>query len=493
MLDAGFVSCLKEELNQTLKGGRIEKIRQPAKDVLILTVRTREGKKQLLLSASPGKARAHLTETDYGNPAEPPMFCMLLRKHITGAEILSFEQPGEDRLLEMQLRNYDDLGRDSRETLVLEMMPGKTNLILVGEDGLIIDCVYRRDYDRDMYRRLFPGMIYRLPQQPENYVHKEPEPFRSDEFSTLSAFLDAYYSVQERDEVYRRKGKELRTSLSSAEKRIRKKLAAQRIELQRTETREELRRKADLITANIYRIRKGDASVECSDFYQEGSPLVTIELDPLLPPQKNAAKLYKEYNRQKTAREYLTVLIEKAEAQLEYIASAQEELSRASSEKDIAEIRDELIASEVIRDRKKKNTKNPKKEKPQAPIRLLTGDGYEVFAGRNNVQNDMLTFSQARRTDLWLHVKNLHGSHVIIRCENTVPPEETVLQAAALAVWNSQGRESENVAVDITEARHVKKPSGALPGKVIYTDYRTVIVNRCKDLLPAEMTGEKRG
>lgn len=483
-MDANMVSCLKEHLNQTVSGGRIEKIQQPAKDILIFTVKSKAGKKKLLLSASPSKARVHLTELEYGNPAEPPMFCMLLRKHIMGAEIISFDQPNEDRILQISLRNFDDLGRNLLETIYVEMMPGKTNIILVGEDHLIIDCVYRRDYDHDLYRRMFPGMIYRLPKLPENYVKRaSSQTFESEEFDSISAFLDAYYSVQEKEEVYHRKGKELRTSLTSAEKRIQKKLVSQRLELQRTDLKEEIRKQADLITANIYRIKKGASSIVCEDFFSEYSPQIEIPLDPLLSPQKNAARLYKEYNRMKTAKEHLGILIEKAEAQLEYIASAQDVLNRASSEKDISELRAELIHAEIIRDRKKQVSKNSKKEKPQQPIRVISEDSYEIFAGRNNTQNDQLTFSQARKSDCWLHVKGIHGSHVIIRCENTVPPEKTVLKAAALAVCCSQGRESQNVEVDFTEVRNVKKPSGALPGKVIYTDYRTIIVKDWRKIL----------
>ena len=483
MISASFVSCLCEELNRELTGGRIDKIQQPAKDVVLLTVRSNGANRRLLISASPGKARIHLTQTAYENPAEPPLFCILLRKHLTGALIEGFEQPGQDRLLVMNLVCFDDLGRETKERLITEMIPGRTNIVLVGEDGLIVDCAYRRDYEADMYRRLSPGMVYRLPPKPEGYTPPATdEGFSSPDFDTLSAFLDAYYSAKEKEEVYHRRSKELRTSLSSAEKRIRKKLGAQKIELEKTASRDTLRRQADLITANIWRLKRGERQLICEDYFEPDSPEVTIELDPLLTPQANAAKLYKQYNKLKTAEGYLTELIKKAEEQLDYIASVQEELNRAASDRDISDIRAELTSAGVLKNR---GRKTGKKEKPQAPLTMRTKDGLDVLAGRSNMQNDELTFKLAHKNDLWFHVKNIHGSHVILRCGNEVPSAKSIEEAAAFAVKNSQGREGENIPVDFTKVRFVKKPSGSLPGKVIYTDYQTVIIHHWKDILTA--------
>ena len=192
MISASFVSCLCEELNRELTGGRIDKIQQPAKDVLLLTVRSNGMNRRLLISASPGKARIHLTQTAYENPAEPPLFCILLRKHLTGALIEGFEQPGQDRLLVMNLVCFDDLGRETKERLITEMIPGRTNIVLVGEDGLIVDCAYRRDYEADMYRRLSPGVVYRLPPKPEGYTL----PFyASGSGDDLDIFWDDYVEI----------------------------------------------------------------------------------------------------------------------------------------------------------------------------------------------------------------------------------------------------------------------------------------------------------
>ena len=474
MIDNNTISCLCEELNRELCGGRIDKIQQPARDLLMITVRVRSVNQKLLLSAAPGKARIHLTSMQYENPTEPPLFCILLRKHLTGAVIQHFLQPGGDRLIVLELKAVDELGRVSEEKLIVEMIPGRTNIILVGNDGLIVDCTYHRDYDAEGYRRLFPGMIYRFPKTPEGYSSpKKTDTIFINKEASLSEALDRYYSAKEKEEVYLRRSRELRTSLSSAEKRIRKKLEIQRNDLARSLGREDIRRKADLITANIWQLKRGDRELRCVDFYDEANPEVTIALDPLLSPQNNASKLYKQYNKLKTAEEYLTKLISKGEAQLDYIASVQEELSRAFSDRDITEIRKELIVAGFI-----KNKAKPagRKEKPQPPLQIVTPEGYEILAGRNNIQNEELTFKTSRRDDMWFHVKTIHGSHVILRCGADQPDENSVMLAAAMAVYCSQGRNGGNVAVDYTRIRNIRKIPEALPGRVSYTNYQTVFV-----------------
>ena len=474
MINNKTISSVCEELNRTLSGGRIDKIQQPAKDLLIITVRTRGVNRKLLLSAAPGKARVHLTSMNYENPSEPPMFCVLLRKHLTGAVIEQFLQPGGDRLIVLELKTFDELGRESAEKLIVEMIPGKTNIILVGDDGLIVDCAYRRDYDAEGYRRLFPGMIYRFPKRPEGYsLPKDADNLIPPDGVSVSAALDSFYSAKEKEEVYHRRSRELRTALSSAEKRIRKKLEIQRNDLARSMGREDIRRRADLITANIWQLKRGDRELRCADFYQDDCPEVTIPLDPLLSPQTNASKLYKQYNKLKTAEEYLTKLIDKGEAQLDYIASVQDELSRAFTDRDILEIRRELVLSGFLKNREKTAGR---KEKPQMPVRFVSPEGYEILAGRNNIQNDELTFRVAHRDDLWFHVKSVHGSHVLLRCGRGQPDEDSIMLAAAAAVCYSQGRDAGTVAVDYTRVRNVRKIPDALPGRVSYTDYQTLMI-----------------
>ena len=503
-ISSEVVSAVVTELRSRLIGGRIDKIQQPSKELILLTVRNKGVSSKVLLSASSSSARVHITESEYENPAEPPMFCMLLRKHLLGSAVSEIDQPEGDRIVSFSLISSDELGRDSGKKLYIEMIPGRVNIILVGADGTIIDCIYRRDYEPDLYRRVFPGMIYRLPQRPEGFKasdalnpsaavdsrSREKAAFSGMEFDSVSAFLDAYYSDREKKELYHRKTKELRASLVSARKRIEKKLSAQRMELLNAKSREQIRRNADLITANIYRIRKGDRLLVCEDYYEEGCPEREIELDPQLTPQANAAKLYKDYNRKKTAEEYLSDLIEKAEQQLEYIGSALYELDRAATDAEIEGIRDELTQSGIIRSRLRKKENSSQKNSKNRKIRKsaldyymeVTANGLDILAGRNNLQNDELTFSLARKTDLWFHVKDYHGSHVILRTFGTAPEEADILLAAKMAVKYSQvgtdgiSSGGGKAAVDFTEIRYVKKRPGALPGNVTYTNQTTIYV-----------------
>lgn len=261
--------------------------------------------------------------------------------------------------------------------------------------------------------------------------------------------------------------------------RLQRKLNEQRQELKRTEDKEDIRKRAELVTANIYRMKKGERRLVCQDYYSEGCPEIEIELDPLKTPQKNAAALYKQYNKLKGAEEHLTVLIEKGDRELEYLSSVLDELERAESSADLESIRRELTAQGYIRISK---GEKPRRVKEQAPLRFVTDDGFTVLVGRSNVQNDELTTKTARRTDYWLHTKNIHGSHVILCCEGEEPSELAITQAAALAVYYSQAREAGSAPVDYTMVRFVRKPSGALPGKVIYTNQHTIIAG-CDEAL----------
>ena len=261
--------------------------------------------------------------------------------------------------------------------------------------------------------------------------------------------------------------------------RTARKLAAQSEELSRADSREELKKQAELVTANIYRMKKGDRELRCEDYYEPDCPEIVIPLDVLKTPQQNAAAMYKEYNKLKAAKEHLTVLVAQGEAQLDYLNSVMSELQCAESEKDLADIRLELIASGY--DRKAKAVKK-ERLRPQQPLRFVTDDGLEVLVGRSNIQNDELTTKLARRTDYWLHTQKVHGSHVILRCDGLEPPQRSIEQAACIAAYYSQGRDSGKLPVDYTMVRFVRKPSGALPGKVIYTDYRTIIIESDENL-----------
>ena len=557
-LDAVCIAALSRELNDRLEGGRIDKVQQPERDLLLLSVRAKGENLRLLLSAGTGSARAHVTRASYENPKEAPMFCMLLRKHLVGARILSVRQPDWERMLILELEGHDELGVSSRKQLIVEMIGRSTNVSLVGEDGRIIDCMRRADFAGDALRRMLPGCFYRLPPRQEsklpffeiekellrglpedrdtpmdkwlldrysglsplicrelahrcagdwNTLPQQLEALREtveaaewqptlllregkaqdfsfmsisqygretlcEPFPSFSELLDAFYTQRDQAELRRRRSHELTRSIRTARDRLARKLANQKEELKRTEDRETVRRQAELITANLYRMKKGDRVLTCQNYYEEACPEISIPLDALKTPQQNAAALFKEYNKLKGARLHLTELIEKGEQQLDYLNSVLEELDRAETERDLGEIRRELTETGYL---KKSKGKEKDKGKAQAPLRFVTDDGFEVLVGRNNSQNDELTCRLARRTDWWLHTQKVHGSHVILRCEGQEPGETALQQAATLAVTYSQGKEGGKIPVDYTMVRHVRKPSGSLPGKVIYTEYKTML------------------
>ena len=558
-LDAVCIHFLASELGERLIGGRIDKVQQPERDMLLLSIRAKGENIRLLLAAGTGNARVHVTRAAYENPAEAPMFCMLLRKHLVGARIVSVIQPDWERMLILELDTYDELGVSARKRLVAEMIGRSANVVLVGEDGRIIDCMRRADFAGDALRRMLPGMIYRLPPKQEKipFFETEAERFSSlareanrdipadkwlldrfsglspllcrelayrcggdydtlpeqmealretveagectptllqrdgkpqdfsflaisqygretscEAFSNFSELLDAFYTRRDQAEQRRRRGHELTRSIRTARDRLARKLGNQKDELKRTETREEVRRQAELITANLYRMKKGDRALTCQNYYEDDCPEISIPLDPLKTPQQNAAALFKEYNKLKGAELHLTELIAQGETQLDYLNSVLAELEQAESEKDLSDIRRELTETGYL---KKSKAQRSEKGRPQAPWRFVTQDGFEILVGRSNVQNDELTTRLARRTDWWLHTQKVHGSHVILRCEGQEPSEKALEQAASLAVYYSQGREGGKIPVDYTMVRHVRKPSGAMPGKVIYTEYKTML------------------
>ena len=558
-LDAIYLSALTAELKDKLVGGRIDKVQQPERDMLLLSLRAKGENLRLLLAAGTGNARVHLTDSSFENPAEPPMFCMLLRKHLVGAHISAVYQPDYERLLIIELEGHDEMGFASQKKLVAEMIGRSANVILVDGEGRIVDCMRRMDFGGDAQRRMLPGMIYRLPPKQEKpplletdsaqrktmiagadrqqsldkwllssfaglsplvcrelahrcggsydtlpelldafadsvqagdlrptilYEEGKPRDFSfmpisqygpsvsCREEESFSKLLDSFYSQRDRAEQQRRRSHQLFKTVRTIRDRIQRKLASQTEELRRTEDRDEVRKTAELVTANIYRIKKGDRTLECVDYYDPECPVIRIALDPLKTPQQNAAALFKEYNKLKAARAHLTGLIEEGERQLDYLNSVLELLSLSETEKDISDIRRELIATGYLR---KQGGYKADRSKGQAPWRFVTDDGFEVLAGRSNVQNDELTTKTGRRTDYWFHTQHLHGSHVILRCNGLEPTELAVAQAAVIAAYYSQGREGGKVPVDYTMLRFVRKPSGALPGKVIYTDYKTIM------------------
>lgn len=568
-LDAVCLQAVVEELRPQLLGLRIDKVQQPARDQVILLLR---GNKRLLLNAGANAPRIQLTELSRDNPAEPPMFCMLLRKHLVGARVADITQPPLERLVRMELDITDDFGQPGRRTLVLEAMGRRSNLILLDGEGRIIDCMRRVDADMSAARQVLPGLYYeppasagRLPvteETEEGFREKlaaaNPErqldaflldsyfgisplmarelAFRTEgetdrhifelnaagedrfwkeiqgfiraiqensftpiclkkegcpaEFACLpvlqygaamemerydsfSELLDAFYEARERQERARQRGADLIRTAATARDRLRRKLALQEKDYAATQNRDELRICGDLITSNLYRMERGQSKLTCENFYDESCASITIQLDPLLTPQQNAAKYYKRYTKAKTAEKYLREQMDIARRDLEYLESVLEEIEHAETEQDFTDIRSELKEAGFLR----KQGKGKKELKRVAkPREFRTASGFRVLVGRNNRQNDKLTLKDADHRDIWLHTQKIHGSHVILCTGGQPVDDDTIVEAAKLAAYYSRARESGNVPVDYTPVKNVKKPAGARPGMVVYSTCRTVNV-----------------
>ena len=557
-LDAIVVTALRRELENALTGSRVDRISMPEKDLLILSLHSRESRSnKLLLSLRPGSARVHITRHSFENPAQPPMFCMLLRKHLSGARLTGVEQPPFERLLMLHFDTVDELSFHSPKTLAVELMGKGVNLILVGEDNRIVDCLRRVDYETNARRAVLPGLFYELPpaqdkpsfftvseeelreriqtaergREPDQWLLKtfgglspllcrelsaegwdrladaalslrhraetgdlvpvmltengKPRDFcfmplrqygdavTQEVFPDFCSMLDEFYTRRDRQENLRRRSADLTKLVKTNLNRLRKKTAARERELLDTEKREQYRRRGDLITANIYRLKRGMDSFEATDYYDENCPQVIIPLDVRKTPQQNAAANYKLYSKAKTANGILTGLIAASKEEEAYLESVLHELTNAENEADLQAVRAELMAGGYLKS--KPGVKKQKRTAPSKPLRFTSPTGREILVGRNNAQNDELTLHTAHRGDLWLHVQKLPGSHVIVSQREGEADEETIRFAADLAASYSAAADGERAAVDCTFVRNVKKPPGARPGRVIYTDYRTLI------------------
>ncbi len=576
-LDGAFLNRVKKEL-EPLIGGRVDKISQPSREEIIITFRTRGGNEKLFFSAAAGSARVHITKKNIENPKVPPMFCMLLRKHLGNGRLLDIRQDGLERILYFDFEAMNELGDMVKVTLAAEIMGRCSNIVIINAEGKIIDSIKRVDPEMSRERPVLPGMSYVCPPRgsrldfrsctaadiaacaerlPEGdlaksllkifegispivarewvyYASRGGDPVKSDlhgelleslckavsdtakrfedgdcvftavkdkdgllkdfsfmpieqygelmdtkELSSACELLDYFYS--ERDSVSRMKqrSQDLYRLLQNVSERTARRLANQREELKASAERGELKLRGDLISANLYKLEKGMTSVTVENFYEADCPQTEIKLDPRLTPSRNMQRYYAEYRKADTAEKVLTEQIAKGEEELAYIDSVFDALTRTTGEDEVNELRQELAEQGYIRSLKLKG--KPPKSRP--PLEFTSPDGFKVLVGRNNKQNDMLTTKLADKTDIWLHTKDITGSHVIIRACGKDVPDSTVLYAARLAAFHSKARNSSQVPVDYVPVRFVKKPSGAKPGMVIFTNNRTLYV---KPLDPAD-------
>ena len=571
-----FAVC--RELSEALQGGRIDKIYQPDDHEIILQIRKAQDgggsvTRRLLLTTLANSPRLHLTERRPENPLQPPMFCMLLRKHLSGGRLLSIDQYHTDRIVELTFEALDELGDPVHKRLILEIMGKHSNLFLVDENDTILDALHHVGVTMSSVRQVLPGLPYELPVHSDKWdpfeindpglfrtlvsAQKEPlykalylsmngfSPFLAREilaragieesalyphlsaeqeahlyaafhdlledvaagrlsyriyregprmvefsivpsllmrgaeeevFDTLSELLDVFYQQKDTTQKIRQKAQDLSRLISNNLDRARRKARLQEKQLEDTKGREVYRIQGELITANIYQLQKGMKSCSLPNFYEEDQPLMQIRLDENLTPSQNAQKLFDRYNKLKRTEAALTDQLQQTYEEIEYLESIESALALSDQERDLENLRQELHETGYIR-RVKKAQRNLAASKP---LEFTTSEGVKVWIGKNNIQNDQLTFRTAQPNDLWLHVKDIPGSHTILfisgLSEGTDYTDTSILEAARLAAAHSRAASGSQVPVDYTLRRYVKKPSGARPGYVIYTHQKTVYV-----------------
>lgn len=575
-LDGVYLSLIAGEINTRLAGARVDKVQQPERDEIDIGFRLRGGVEKLLVSASPANPRLHFTGSSKENPLAPPMFCMLLRKHLSGGRFAAARQPGLERIVFLDFDCRNELGDEVRRTLAVEIMGRHSNIILLDETGRIMDAAKHVDETVSSVRQVLPGLRYELPpaqhklslldtpaqeivaatcaggvrdeelpkallrtvmgvspivcreltqlacrttearvssllpEQRERLAFfmgrtsqelrdgcavpvmvtdaatRKPLDFSFMEitqygtaaatkrFESFSALLDSFYDERDRVERFNRRAQDILHLLTGLSGHIARRLENQNEELSRCADRQQLRVYGDLITTAAPQLQKGAAFCELANYYEEGSPLVRIKLDPLLTPIENAQKYYKEYRKASVAENFLREQIDSAGRELAYIDTVFDELSRADSESVLGEIREELAGEGYLRLRRNARGAKPRESRP---LHFRSTDGFEIYVGRNNRQNDRLTLKTAAKSDLWLHTRNIPGAHVIISAHGAPVPNSTITEAAVLAAAHSRAKESRQVPVDYTQVKNVKKPSGAKPGMVIYESFHTAFVN----------------
>lgn len=561
--DGLFTKAMVDELTRTLKGGRINKVHQPYKNEVILTIRANGVNQKLLFSAHPSYARVQLTNEAYDNPSEPPMFCMLLRKHIEGYILEDVYQVENDRMIIFEIKGRNEIGDVSYKQLIIEIMGRHSNIVLVDKTrNIILDSVKHVSFAVNSHRAILPGQTYIYPpeqnkQNPfmvgtddilrkidfnsgkldkqivEHFAGTSPlfakeviyqsgianratiptaflqliERIKSGElvpsimstdnkevfylfplqhikgevktFSTLSELLDRFYfGKAERDRV-KQQGNDIERLIINEKEKNEKKIEKLESTLREAEKADQLQRFGELLTANLYAAKKGMKEIEVIDYYDEMGGTVAIALDPRKTPSENAQKYFSKYQKAKNSVSIVIEQIEKAREEVLYFENLLQQVQSASP-KDIQEIREELVEGGYIRDRQKRNAKKISNAKPILD-HYLSSDGTEMIVGKNNKQNDYLTNKLAARDEIWLHTKDIPGSHVVIRSKE--PSEATVHEAAKLAAYFSKARNSSSVPVDYTKVRYVKKPSGAKPGFVIYDNQQTVYVTPEEELV----------
>ena len=564
--DGIVVADLVHEFRNELIGGRIAKIAQPETDELLLTIKTNDGQRRLLISADASLPLIYLTDANKPAPMTAPNFCMLLRKHIGGGRIVDIRQPKLERIIHFTIEHLDELGDLCRKELIVEIMGKHSNIIFCTSDGKIIDSIKHVSAQMSSVREVLPGREYFIPdtmhkadpltvdadtftgllkEKPMSvskavytsftgispvtaeeichlagldsaipakeysedilfhlytqftiylsaikegrftpaiyYDGREPKEFAAlplthfdgyecREYASISEVLSTFYSTRSLLTRIRQKSADLRHIVQTALERNRKKYDLQLRQLKDTENREKFRIYGELINAYGYNVEEGARKLDALNYYT--NEMVSIPLDPTKTPQENAQRYFAKYNKQKRTFEALSELSKETLEDINYLESVQTALDIALTEEDLAQIREELAGAGYIRRRFTKKKVRIKNE----PLHYISSDGYHIYVGKNNLQNEELTFHFASGNDWWFHAKQAPGSHVIVKSNGAELPDRTFEEAGRLAAYYSSMRGSDKVEIDYVQKKHVKKPNGAKPGFVVYyTNYSLVI------------------
>ncbi|MEL7646966.1 MAG: NFACT RNA binding domain-containing protein [Sedimentibacter sp.] len=566
-LDGIFLQSINYELSNKLTGGRVDKIYQPDKNEIVILVRNNGENHKLLLTAISSSPRVHLTGVSRKNPEQPPMFCMLLRKHLSGAHITQIRQVNFDRILEITFECMDELETTVHKSLIIEIMGKHSNIIFVNSQSMIvIDSIKRVAENMSSVRQIYPGLKYVTPPDIKanpmetdrasflksleatnkgifvfDFIYKSftgLSPFVSREICFLAGLnegtclgeleteekvslweafskimdkvksrqytysiyldenkeqygfycldvaclkdyerkmyenpgnlLDDYYFEQDNKNKINQRVSSLIRSLNTKIDRDRKKVDKQRTELLNAEAKEKYKIFGELILANLHAVPK-DHKLSVVNYYDPEQKEIVIPLDPKLTLSQNSQKFFKRYNKLKKAEEELTKLIETSLKEIEYLENILYSIEACETTDDLDEIYTELIEEGFMK--KKSKVKKTKEQKAEF-LTFISSGGHEILVGRNNLQNDMLTFKIGKKDDFWFHAKNMPGSHVILRAEGSELSDDEYVEAAGVAAYYSKGRNSGLVEVDYTKKSNVKKPAGSKPGFVIYeTNY----------------------
>ncbi|NLT58749.1 MAG: fibronectin/fibrinogen-binding protein [Clostridiales bacterium] len=581
-LDAITLAHLTRELDSRLAGARVDKIHMPERQEVLMALRAQEGNVRLLLSAVQSGARLQLTRAARENPKTPPMLCMLLRKHLTGARLLHVRQEPLERVVRIGFEAAGELGDLEQKQLVLELMGRSSNLILLDGAERVLAALSYIDPSEQRSRQLLPGVTYRLPERPdkldlsqgfEALTHclqaQEPVPgdrylldrvmglspllarecvfratgapdtgmdtlspsqrgalfaelvalftgegalptllldgqgtpadfscteirqygalYRLEQAPDYSTLLDEFYALRERRARLKQSRQQMERLLTGGIERISRKLSAQQAELTAFQDRDRYRIFGELLTANLHRVPPGAASVELPNYYEEGTPPIRIPLEVARSPAANAQRYFKKYQKAKNGERMLMEQLRIGQEELDYLQSVRYALRQADSDSEIAAIREELTQQGYLA---RPRGAKPQKQRPEQgrPAHFVSSDGFAVLVGRNNAQNDELATRVGRREDWWLHVLGLPGAHVLVLSEGRPVPDRTLEEAAQLAALHSQAAQQDLVPVTYTQLKHVKKPSGARPGSVIYTSSQTAYI-RPDPALPQRLAG----